>query len=182
MPGTLIESTERLALRTVEREDIEFLQRSFTNPDIRYPLGNMRHRNREGVEERFEEAIGGSYLVCIEDDPVPGYPEDTRPIGTVGISNDPWARPDMGYWLIPEVHGEGYGTEAVGAALDTFFRTTAEPSVGAGAFAFNDASRGLLESLGFQEEGRRRKSHFVDGEYRDMVVYGILREEWRAED
>jgi RimJ/RimL family protein N-acetyltransferase len=52
------------------------------------------------------------------------------------------------------------------------------PAVGASAFGFNGTSRGLLESLGFVEEGRRRKFMFVDGEYRDMVHYGLLRAEW----
>ncbi len=51
--------------------------------------------------------------------------------------------------------------------------------MGAEAYDFNDASRGLLESLGFTEEGRRRKYMFVDGAHRDMVQYGLLREEWR---
>ncbi len=58
------------------------------------------------------------------------------------------------------------------------FREYDTPAVGAQAFKFNDASRGLLESLGFAEAGRR-KYMFVDGEHRDMVQYGLLRGEWR---
>jgi RimJ/RimL family protein N-acetyltransferase len=80
---------------------------------------------------------------------------------------------------VQECHGEGYGSEAVSLAVDYCFRTYAHPAVGAGAFAFNDASRALLESLGFTEEGRARRDTFVDGEYRDLIRYGLLREEWR---
>jgi len=51
--------------------------------------------------------------------------------------------------------------------------------VGAVAYEDNDASRGLLESLGFSEEGRIRKDRFIDGEYADTIHYGLLREEWQ---
>jgi RimJ/RimL family protein N-acetyltransferase len=36
----------------------------------------------------------------------------------------------------------------------------------------------LLDSLGFTEEGRIRRDMFVDGAYRDTVLYGLLREAW----
>ncbi|HMB50636.1 MAG TPA: GNAT family protein, partial [Natronoarchaeum rubrum] len=69
--------------------------------------------------------------------------------------------------------------EALSLVVDYLFRTYDAPAVGAGVFAFNDASRGLLESLGFEEEGRVRKDRFIDGAYRDRIVYGLLREDWR---
>lgn len=82
--------------------------------------------------------------------------------------------------MVPEEHGNGYGKAAVSLVIDYAFRTYDAPAIGAGAFAFNDASRGLLESLGFAEEGRRRKFMFIDGKHRDIVQYGLLREEWRT--
>jgi RimJ/RimL family protein N-acetyltransferase len=39
--------------------------------------------------------------------------------------------------------------------------------------------RGLLESLGFEEEGRIRRGPFIDGEYVDTVNYGLPLEAWR---
>jgi RimJ/RimL family protein N-acetyltransferase len=44
--------------------------------------------------------------------------------------------------------------------------------------AFNDASQGLLESLGFEREGARRNAAYYRGDYYDMLTYGLLREEW----
>lgn len=101
-----------------------------------------------------------------------------RRIGVVSVEDADWKRPELGYWLVPEVHGEGYGTEAVALVVEYVFRSYETPAIGAGAFDFNDASQGLLESLGFSEEGRRRKYMFIDGEHRDMLQYGLLREEW----
>ena len=71
---------------------------------------------------------------------------------------------------------------AVALVVEYVFRQYDTPAIGAGAYDYNDPSRGLLESLGFVEEGRRRKFVFVDGQHRDMVQYGLLREEWRGRD
>ncbi|WP_135533421.1 GNAT family N-acetyltransferase [Halostella pelagica] len=184
MPGARVTSGERVTLRTIEREDIPFHQRAFANPEIRYPTGNPV-RNREQTEVSDQDDGSDSFLVCLDaDDAGPGQPDedDVQRIGAVYVGDVDYRRPELGYWLAPEVHGEGYGAEAVSLAIDYVFRTYDHPAVGAGAYDFNDASRGLLESLGFTEEGRIRKDRFVDGEYVDLVQYGLLRQEWRERE
>jgi ribosomal-protein-alanine N-acetyltransferase len=180
MPGARVASGERVMLRTVEEEDIPFVQRSVV-PEVRYSLGNPV-RSREQFE-LSDERGNDQFLVCLDDDAGPGRPDEgaVRPIGVVSVEDADWKRPELGYWLVPEVHGEGYGTEAVALVIECVFRTYDTPAIGAGAFASNDASRGLLESLGFTEEGRRRKYMFIDGEHRDMVQYGLLRQEWHEQ-
>ncbi len=103
------------------------------------------------------------------------------PIGAVDVMHVDHDRPGLAYWLLPDHHGEGYGREAVELVVEFVFRTYDVHGVNAAAYAFNDASRALLESLGFVEEGRAREDRFVDGEYRDAVHYGLLRREWEAE-
>lgn len=181
MPGARIERGERITLRTVEKEDVPFVQRASANPELRYPLGS-RLGNQEQVEDWDTEGTD-RFLVCLDDDAGPSQPDEgaVRPIGVVSVEDADWKRPELGYWLVPEVHGEGYGTEAVALVVEFVFRSYDTPAIGAGAFAFNDASQGLLESLGFTEEGRRRKYMFVNGKHRDMVQYGLLREEWHEQ-
>ncbi len=177
MPGARITSGERVTLRTVEAEDVPFVQRALANPELRYPMGNPV-MNRDGVSDLHEDGGTDRFLVCL-DDGGENDEDDPRKIGQVNVMDADYKRPELGYWLVPEVHGEGYGTEAVSLAIDYVFRAYDTPAIGAEAYDFNDASRGLLESLGFTEEGRRRKYMFVDGAHRDMVLYGLLREEWR---
>jgi len=43
----------------------------------------------------------------------------------------------------------------------------------------NIASWKVIEKVGFKKEGTIRKSFFARGEWRDMLVYRILREEWK---
>lgn len=181
MPGARIQRGERVTLRTFEHEDLPFLQRAYANPALRYPLGTPL-KNREQLEEWSDGGDEDRFLVCLdEDDAGPGQPDDgdVRPIGVVSAEDASWRRPELVYWLVPEVHGEGYGKEAVSLAIDYVFRVYDHPAIGAGAYDFNEASCGLLESLGFEEEGRIRKDRFIDGEYVDTVQYGLLRQEWR---
>ena len=181
MPGARITSGERVTLRTVEREDVTFLQRGAANAELRYPLGS-RLLNQQQVEDVIIDDDEDQFLVCLDaDDAGPGQPDDgdVERIGFVSVKDASWKRPELVYWLVPEVHGDGYGKEAVSLVVDYVFRTHDTPAVGAGAYDFNDASRGLLESLGFEEEGHIRKDRFVDGEYVDTVEYGLLRREWR---
>lgn len=182
MPGARVRRGERVTLRTVEKEDVPFVQRGGANPEIRYPVGNPV-MNREQCEELVEDD-GDRFLVCSNDDAGPGQPaeEDVRRIGAAVVEDADWKRPEIAYWLVPAVHGEGYGTEAISLVIDYAFRAYDTPAIGAQAYDFNDASRGLLESLGFAEEGRRRKCMFVDGEHRDVIQYGLLRREWRGRD
>lgn len=182
MPGARIRSGERVTLRAVEREDIPFIQRAFTDPEIRYPIGNPL-MSQEQIESGMEESTD-RFLVCLDRNDVgPGQPDedDVRRIGVVNVEDADWRRPELGYWLIPNVHGEGYGTEAVSLVIEYVFRVYDHPAVGAVAFDFNEASRGLLESLGFTEEGRIRKERFINGAYRDTIQYGLLRREWREQ-
>jgi [ribosomal protein S5]-alanine N-acetyltransferase len=181
MPGARVERGERVVLRTVEREDVPFLQRGYANPELRYPLGAPL-RTRAEIETWLDEDDGHRFLVCLDEETAgPEAPEDdeSRPIGFLSVNDADWRRPDFVYWIVPEHHGAGYGREAVSLAVEYTFRTYDVPAVGATVYAFNDASRGLLESLGFVEEGRLRKDRFVDGRYVDSVQYGLLREERR---
>jgi RimJ/RimL family protein N-acetyltransferase len=161
MPGARVTSGERVTLRTVESEDVPFLQRS-VEPEIRYPLGNPV-RNREQYEPSDDDGTD-RFLVRLDEDTDPGQPDgdDVRRIGVVSVEDIDYKRPELGYWLVPEVHGGGYGKEAVALVVEYVFRQYDTPAIGAGAYDDNDASRGPLESLGFVEKGRRRKFMFVD--------------------
>ena len=199
MPGAVVSEGERVTLRTVEEEDKEFCQRAFANPSIRVGIGNPV-RSRTELGEVAEKDDGNQFLVCLDgDDAGPGSPDEdqTTRMGWVGIDESlrlssanqnsessgdvddvSYRRPDLAYWLAPEFQGKGYGKEAVALLVDYTFATYDHPAVGAIAYDFNDASRGLLESLGFEGEGTIRRDRFIDGGYVDTVHYGLLREDW----
>ena len=82
------------------------------------------------------------------------YPGETFGVedagGLVGVVG---AGFELGYWLIPQVHGRGYATEAALAVLQMQFAHD-ESTVTAGYFVGNIASARVLAKLGVVETGR----------------------------
>lgn len=194
MPGATFLRGDRLTLRTVERDDADFLQRWQSDPRVRVPLGMMHPKNRNQVEAGMENYIesddGVNLLVCVEDpdetdldlDALGEYDDEGRdgpqPVGMVSVMHLDHTRPELAYWLVPNAQGAGYATEALSLLVDYVFETFEVQGLWAQAFADNEASWGLLDRLGFTHEGTFRNHRFVRGEYTDVVCYGLLRGEW----
>lgn len=85
---------------------------------------------------------------------------------------------DIGYALAVPWHGRGLGTEAVGALVDVGFETRPVERCSANAFVGNEASRRLLEKLGFVCEGILRRSHKKRGAWIDQYAMALIRPEW----
>ena len=77
--------------------------------------------------------------------------------------------------------GQGYGTVAARLALAFAFDEINLHRVQATVFSYNARSIALFERLGFQREGVYREFLQRDGKRYDMLLYGILEWEWRAE-
>ena len=176
MPGPVFQSGERVTLNTVEEEDLDTFARARSDPDVREPLGIETPGNRDDVEEFFEERISDDdesyWFTAVVDGEVVGAVVFTEVHESHGVA-------ELSYWVLPEHQGEGYGSAAVDRLLAYGFDELRLHRVEADCYATNDGSRGLLESLGFTQEGRFREAAFRRGEYVDVLRYGLLAEEWR---
>ena len=80
----------------------------------------------------------------------------------------------LGYWLIPEVHRQGYGSEAVDLISRWVLRETDVYRVAAFVEPLNEASKALLRKCGFTEEGTLRSFlRFEDG-VSDALSFSLL--------
>lgn len=86
---------------------------------------------------------------------------------------------EIGYGVIPSERGRGYGTEAAVMIVDYLFLTKDMVRIQADADRANVASQRVLEKAGFTKEGVLRKVSFERGEWRDAVLYSLLRDEWK---
>lgn len=176
MPGPVFQSGERVTLNTVEEEDLDAFARAQSDPDVRKPLGLVTPRNRDSLEEFFEERISGEdtvWFAAVTDDDIVGAVTFTEVHESHGVA-------DLSYWILPEHQGEGYGREAVSLILSYGFDELRLHRVRADCYATNEGSIGLLESLGFTREGRFREAAFLDGAHEDVFRYGLLAEEWEG--
>jgi RimJ/RimL family protein N-acetyltransferase len=73
--------------------------------------------------------------------------------------------------------GKGYGKEAVQLLLDFAFSDLNLHRVFVHVFADNTPAIRLYESTGFKREGELREAAFIDGNYVDVLVMGVLESE-----
>jgi RimJ/RimL family protein N-acetyltransferase len=78
--------------------------------------------------------------------------------------------------------GHGYGTEAVALLLRHAFADLGLRRVQLQAFSSNAAALRCYAKVGFTQEGVLRQAAYIDGEPVDVVVMGILREEFADGD
>ncbi|KAF9062318.1 acyl-CoA N-acyltransferase [Rhodocollybia butyracea] len=80
--------------------------------------------------------------------------------------------------LSPKFWGRGYGEEVTRWVVDYTFRSLGLHRLSLGVFDGNERAKKMYRIVGFVEEGRKRKVHWVDGHWEDIVSMGILQEEW----
>lgn len=189
MPGPLFIEGDRIDLRTVEREDIPFLQRWVNHPDVRRYVSTYRtpYSQEEYEEEIFDpydtNEDGATVLVCHHEwdgDDLGGSDDGPTAVGSAQLypirEGAGWA--NLAYWVAPPAQGNGYATAATELLVEYAFDELGLHRVTAQALEPNEASWRVLEGVGFTHEGTQRECEVVDGEYVDQRLYGLLRNEW----
>lgn len=102
-------------------------------------------------------------------------------IGGVGLKREPaHERAEIGYMLGEEHWGKGFATEATTRVLGYAFEELGLSRVNASVHGTNAGSIRVLEKLGLTREGVQRRHVCRFGVWNDLVLFGILREEWLA--
>lgn len=170
-------STERLLLTPPTAEDAPALTR-IQNTDFVLRYNAMERWD----EERMRGWIERNALQQI----VLRRREDPSPIGLVGLAEDSLRygvdSVELNCYLSEDYARQGYMREALSCVLRHLFEAGAE-RIAARAFAPNIASRRLLESLGFRQEGMlRRAVRGYGGLVFDDTLYSLDKAAWSAGD
>lgn len=174
MPRTTFLTGDRVSLHPIEAEDVEFVADGVNHPDVRaivgQPFPTNLARERRYFEELNERTDAVSVLITADDERI-GVVELDPIDRETGVA-------DLAIWVHPDRRRGGYAREAIELLVDYAFAELRLHKVTANAYAANEASRGLLESVGFVEEGVGREDSFFDGDYHDTHYFGVLEPEW----
>jgi ribosomal-protein-alanine N-acetyltransferase len=88
-------------------------------------------------------------------------------------------RAELGYWLVPSARGRGLATRALALTLEWMFEQLGLERAELATTPDNRASRAVARRLGFAEEGLARGRDIEDERRVDVVLYGLLRSDWR---
>ena len=79
----------------------------------------------------------------------------------------------------PDTWGLGYATEASRLICKHGFKALNLRRIGCGTYANNIGMQRVAKALGMKKEGIRRQAVFKNGQYVDLIEYGLLRDEYK---
>ncbi len=140
--------TERLIFRQWTKSDFEPLAAFYAMEEYARFVGGVKDREEAWRLMATYVGIYGlngySYLAIDEK-------ETGKLIGTVGLYNSPsWPEPELGYWLLPQSQGRGYGVEAGMAVKDYAMKELSLPTLVSYIDPVNEPSKQLALRLGAQ--------------------------------
>ncbi|MEM8510185.1 MAG: GNAT family N-acetyltransferase [Bacteroidota bacterium] len=141
-------ATERLIFRQRTQEDYPEFAAFFSKEETYSYVGGVKSPEASWrLMARYighYELNGYSFLALAEK-------HSKTFIGTLGLRNSsPWPEPELGYWLLPQFQGKGFGAEA-GLALKQFALDTLQlNSLVSHIASSSTPSKKLAERLGAQ--------------------------------
>jgi RimJ/RimL family protein N-acetyltransferase len=173
-------SNDSINLRPVRRSDLALLAEWRNDPEIRRATREWRALTEADQERWFQRITGPDrrdHMFVVE------RTNDGLPLGVVGLAN--WSPTDgtaeVSFFIgRQDARGQGYARGALTLLFGWGFEVMRLERIVAETYEFNDASFGLLTSLGFVAEGRMRSHVHRDGRRWDANILGLMRHEWRA--
>jgi RimJ/RimL family protein N-acetyltransferase len=170
---------ERVVLRPVEKEDLKRLHDLGSNVELEMLAGSSWEPvPLAAFEKEFEKHLEGreksDFVIEV----------DGTVIGEIGLHE--WRNRRAGSASFgvsirdPEYLGKGYGREAIDLLLDWSFRIMNYRRIHLETLANNERAVRCYRACGFVEEGRLRQHEYYNGSYADVLVMGILRDEWES--
>jgi len=187
--------TPRLCLRPFDVADAPRVQELLADGRVAAMTAAIPHPYPAGAAETWikshapaaAEGRAFQFAVTLSGTRTPG--RETDPLDTghlIGVTclliapEPEQERAELGYWIGAPYWGKGFATEAARAVVDFGFSRRHLHRLFAEHFSENRASGRVMQKLGMTQEGVLRSHFFRDGEFHDVVSYGLLRSEWEA--
>ena len=171
--------TERLILRPFAPSDAADVQRLAGEWEIADTTLNIPHPYEDGMaeewiathESRFDEGKLCNFAVTLRD--------SDELVGAMGLVITPrFDHAELGYWIGKPYWGKGFCTEAARAVVEYGFTHLGLHRIHASHMARNPASGRVMRNIGMKPEGVLQGHVKKWDKYEDLVLYGILSEEW----
>jgi len=154
--------------------DSEFMRMYSTDP-ARPMSAAMVKKQYENIEKEIEDDKDMYYFTI-------RAKEDNRLIGKAVIEDIEWANGNSAIRFgigSSDDRRKGYGSQALRMLLRFAFAEINMFRVTANVPEYNEAAIDLLKKFGFVEEVRRRQALARDGRRWDLLVFGLMKDDWQ---
>lgn len=165
---------QTISLRSFETKDIQELHRWMNDPVAIAMVGRTPLTYEQTAEHVEKKRKQGDLLLGIED-------EDHTLVGWIFLQAIEYehGRASLGILLAPEARGQGMGKQAISHILDIGFHQLRLNKIYLTTRSTNEQAYGLYKNIGFVIEGQLRNHAYLDGNYYDTYIMGLLASEWR---
>jgi ribosomal-protein-alanine N-acetyltransferase len=168
-------ATSRLILKPVIDTLRPFVFNTLSDAEVRAVM-KMPVLDEEGKQNRwwskFENwrVAGRAMQWCAFDAKTDGY------IGlfTIKEINAKNSRGELGYSIVKEKWGKGYGGEGAAAVVEFAFLEVGFHTLFAMILPYNVPSQSLVKRLGFRQEAHFKQMHYYDGEFYDVLQFSAV--------
>lgn len=178
----LVVETARLRLRPLAAIDVEALWPYVSAPEFPKLMSWEAHTDRgetaEFLARQVEALAKGTDLTW-------GIEHGGALVGCVGFHAITWQlrawrldRAELGYWLAPALQRKGLMTEAVRGAIMFGFDTLRLHKVTVGCLVENEASRKVIDKVGFRLVGKQVDDVWRDGRWWSHLRFELTNADW----
>jgi len=166
-------------LTAIREEDLASIEKWFNDGRFMrfYDLLPAVPKQQRDVKQMLESFAGdpGKFIFAARDQ------QNDEIIGILGFDEVIWSNGVANLFIgIGDSRrtGKGFGREAVKLLVDFGFFEINMHRIQLQVIAYNQPAINLYEGLGFVREGVSRQAIHRDGHRFDLLLYGLLREEW----
>jgi RimJ/RimL family protein N-acetyltransferase len=174
---------ESVYLRPAERTDLPLFVRWFADAETARGLMVRAPFSLAAEEQWFADMATRQgktdyhFVIC--------RLTDDQPIGTAGLHDLDFVNGNAEFGISIGEKAEwnrGYGTDALHAICDFGFGELRLERIELEVYASNARAQRSYEKAGFVLEGTLRRRHYGQGRHEDVLIMGLLREEWAAQN
>ncbi len=174
--------SDRVLLRPYVEQDAARVQSLAGDRAIADTTLNIPHPYEDGMAEQWIGKHRGLFAAGTHVIYAVTERATSELLGTVGLTVERrFNKANLGYWIGKPYWGQGFATEAAGLIVAYGFRELGLHRIASMHIVRNPASGKVMQKLGMQYEGTLRADTMKWGRYEDLCVYGLLVDEWKAE-
>jgi len=172
-------SGKNIYLRAFSNIDIQIWYNWFNDPEVTRFMNKGIFPNYIDAQEAYLKSMTDNVknlqlAICQK--------KNNTLVGLVGIHMIDWVHRHGDVSILigeKDFWGKGIASEAINLIVDHAFNKMNLNKLTAGMVRQNIGTQKSFENNGFVLEGTRREQFHLNGKYQDVLMYGLLRREWK---
>ena len=166
--------TDKLGLRALEKEDLDFIHRLNNNPEIMSYWFEEPYQSKTELEENYMKNKNNKHvrMFILE--------KSNEQLGMVALYSIDYIhrKAEFAIMIDPIHQGFGYSSQATRLAMDYAFKVLNLHKLYLITDEANEKAIHIYKKVGFMKEAVLKDEYFVNGNYRNSVFMSMFQDEY----